>query len=128
MAIEHTYIFFKSRDELLRIEVSKIVYLESDGNYTVVVMVNKLRASILLNLGEMEKVLATQLGESANMFIRLGRRFIINMQYIHSVNVLKQHLIMSDYEHFTFQLPVSKEALKKMKELMVQDCQMSEML
>lgn len=39
------YIFFNSRDELQRIEVSKIVYFEADGNYTTTVMVNKLRDS-----------------------------------------------------------------------------------
>ena len=55
MTIGDTYIYFNSRVELKRIEVSKIDYFESDGNYTDIVMVNKLRASILMNLGEMEK-------------------------------------------------------------------------
>ncbi len=113
------YIFFNSRDELHRIEVSKIVYFEADGNYTDIVMVNKLRASICMNLGEMEKVLAIQLGDHSKMFMRIGKRFIINMQYVYQINVLKQHLILSDYDHFAFQVSISKEALKKMKDLML---------
>ncbi len=113
------YIFFNSRDELHRIEVSKIVYFEADGNYTDIVMVNKLRASICMNLGEMEKVLAIQLGDQSKMFMRIGKRFIINMQYVYQINVLKQHLILSDYDHFAFQVSISKEALKKMKDLML---------
>ena len=28
------FLFFNSRDELLRLDISKIVYFESDGNYT----------------------------------------------------------------------------------------------
>ena len=115
-----SYLFFTSRDELQRIEVSKIVYFESDGNYTDIVMVNKLRASILMNLGEMEKTLALQLGEGARTFMRIGRRFIINLQYVYSINVLKQQLILSDYDHFAFQITVPKEKLKNMKELMLQ--------
>ena len=113
------YVFFNSRDELQRIEVSKIVYFEADGNYTDIVMVNKLRASIFMNLGEMERALAAQIGDEAKMFMRIGKRFIINMRYVYSINVLKQQLVLSDYDHFAFQVSISKEALKKMKELML---------
>ena len=113
------YVFFNSRDELQRIEVSKIVYFEADGNYTSIVMVNKLRASVCMNLGEMEHVLSEQLSGGDNFFMRIGKRFIINMHYVYSINVLKQQLILSDYDHFAFQVNISKEALRKMKELML---------
>jgi len=112
-------LYFNTRDELNRIDVSKIVYFEADGNYTDIVMVNKLRATIGMNLGEMEKALAMQLGASDNTFMRIGKRFIINMQYIYQINVLKQQLILSDYDHFAFQISISKEALKKVKDLML---------
>lgn len=119
MASESTYIFFNSRDELLRIEISKVVYFEADGNYTDIVMVNKLRASVCMNLGEMEKALAAQIGDEAKRFMRIGKRFIINMQYVYDINVLKQQMILSDYDHFAFQVNISKDALKKMKDLML---------
>lgn len=119
MAIVKDYIFFNSRDELQRIDVSKIVYFEASGNYTDIVMVNKLKASVCMNLGEMEKALAEQIGDKSYSFMRIGKRFIINMQYVYSINVLKQQLILSDYDHFAFQVNISKEALKKMKELML---------
>lgn len=120
MTTDKVYIFFNSRDELQRIEVSKIVYFEADGNYTDIVMVNKLRATVLMNLSEMEKALAAQLGDDAKVFMRIGKRFIINMQYVYQINVLKQQLILSDYDHFAFQVGISKDALRKMKELMLQ--------
>lgn len=113
------YIFFNSRDELQRIDVSKVVYFEADGNYTDIVMINKLRAAVCMNLGEMEKVLALQLGDDCRNLIRIGKRFIINMNYVYQINVLKQQLILSDYDHFAFQVSISKDALKKMKELML---------
>jgi len=112
-------VFFNSRDELQRIEVSKIVYFEADGNYTDIVMVNKLRASVCMNLGEMERTLAAQTGEEGKHFMRIGKRFIINMNYVYSINVLKQQLILSDYDHFAFQVSISKDALRRMKELML---------
>lgn len=119
MTTDKVYIFFNSRDELQRIDVSKIVYFEADGNYTDIVMVNKLRASICMNLGEMEKAIAAQVGDDARVFMRIGKRFIINMRYVYSINVLKQQLVLSDYDHFAFQVSISKDALKKMKELML---------
>jgi len=113
-------LYFNTRDELNRIEVSKIVYFEADGNYTDIIMVNKLRAAICMNLGEMEKALAEQLGPDNRTFMRIGKRFIINMEYIYQINVLKQQLILSDYDHFAFQVSISKEALRKVKDLMLQ--------
>ena len=115
-----TELYFNTRDELNRIDVSKIVYFEADGNYTDIVMVNKLRASIYMNLGEMEKSLAQQLQPAENTFMRIGKRFIVNMRYIYQINVLKQQLILSDYDHFAFQISISKDALRKVKELMLQ--------
>lgn len=112
-------IYFNSRDELSRIEVDKIVYFEGDGNYTNIVTANKLKTVIGMNLSQMEKTLAERLGERATMFMRIGKRFIINMNYVFQVNVAKQKLVLSDQQGFTFQLPVSKEALKKIKELVL---------
>lgn len=117
--MEKDLIFFNSRDELLRIGIDKIVYFEADGNYTDIIMVNKLRASICMNLGEMERALAFQIGDKAKKFMRIGKRFIINMEYVYQVNVLKQQLVLSDYDHFAFQVSISKDALRKMKDLML---------
>lgn len=119
MATDKLYIFFNSRDELVRIETSRIVYFEADGNYTDIVMVNKLRAKVNMNLGDMERAIAAQIGDHAKIFMRIGKRFIINMQFVYDINVLKQQLILSDYDHFAFQISISKDALKKMKELML---------
>ena len=115
-----TKLYFNTRDELNRIDVSKIVYFEADGNYTTVVMVNKLRAAIYMNLGEMEKALVEQLGPEDKTFMRIGKRFIVNMNYIYQIDIQKQTLMLSDCERFLFQLPVSKEALKTVKELVIQ--------
>ena len=112
-------ILFNSRDELLRMEVEKIVYFEADGNYTHIVTKNKLKATIGVSLAKTEVALTAQLGNDAQRFIRVGKRFIVNMRYVYSVNLAKQHLIVSDLSTFAFQLPVSKDALRRMKELIL---------
>ena len=113
-------IYFDSRDELLRVDVNKIVYFEADGNYTNIMMVNKLKGTVCMNLGQMEEAIANQLGDQAQgLFMRIGRRHIINTRYIYSINVLRQHLVLSDYDHFAFQISVSKPALRQIKELVL---------
>ena len=84
-------------------------------------MVNasKHKVCLTLNLANTEKALAAQLGEDAKQFMRIGKRFIVNMNYIYQVNLLKQALMLSDSERFLFQMPVSKEALKLVKDLVI---------
>lgn len=112
-------IFFNSRDELSRIDVERIVYFEGEGNYTSIVTANKLKAVVGMNLSQMEKTLAERLGDGSAVFMRIGKRFIVNMNYVFQVNVAKQRLVLSDLDGFAFQVPVSKEALKKIKELVL---------
>ncbi len=111
-------IVFNSRDEFIKLEIDKIVYLESEGNYTNIVMTNSLKYMVRLNLGETERALAEQLAEEASIFIRIGKQHIVNKNFISSINILKQRLILSDYVLFVYRLDISREALKRLKELM----------
>lgn len=115
------YIYFNSRDELIRLSINSIVYFESDGNYTNVITINKLRSTVGMNLGEMEKALASQLGLVSTIFIRIGKRYIVNRNFIYKLNIQKQMLVLSDLMHFAFQLSISKEALKNMKQLLMEN-------
>ena len=112
-------IYFNSRDKLIRLDIEKIVYFEGGGNYTYIVTANKQKVCVTLNLAHTEEALASQLGDNAKQFMRIGKRFIINMNYIFQVDIQKQILMLSDCEHFLFQMPVSKEALKTVKELVI---------
>lgn len=113
-------IYFNSRNRLIRLDIDKIVYFEGDGNYTYVVTANKQKICLTLNLSHTEEALASQLGEVAKQFMRIGKRFIVNMNYIYQVDIQKQILVLSDCERFLFQMPVSKEALKVVKDLVIQ--------
>ena len=112
-------VYFNSRDTLIRIDISQVAYFEGDGNYTYVVTANKLKSCLTMNLSHTEEALAAQLGEQAKRFMRIGKRFIVNMSYIYQVDIQKQQLTLSDYNRFVYQLPISKEALKTVKELVI---------
>jgi len=114
-----THLLLNSRDELFRIDVSKIVYFESDGNYTNFVLSDKVKGSVCMNLAEMQNLLTKSLQEKAKIFARIGKRHIINLNYVYHISVLRQRLVLSDGEVFAYAIEASKEALKQLKEMYV---------
>lgn len=113
------YLYFNSRDELYRIEMHSIVYIEADGNYIHIVLRNQERSTVCMSLMQMQEVLNSKLKESAAVFARVGKRYIINLQYVYHINSLKQQLSLSDGQTFCHEINLSKEALRNLKELFV---------
>ena len=113
-------LIFNSRDELVRIDVSKIVYFEADGNYTYIVTCNKIKSAICMNLGQMEEMLAEQLKERKSIFARIGKRYIVNLSFVYKIHPQKRQLALTDFSNFLYQIPISTEALKKLKDIMVE--------
>ena len=113
------YLYLNSRDEFLRLDVSQIVFFEADGNYTNIVLSNKLKGVVCMNLSQMQNMISSQLKKKANNFARVGKSYIINMNYIYSIQILKQCLILSDQHTFAFSLSISKEALKNLRDILI---------
>lgn len=113
------FLYLNSRDEFFRVDISKIVYFESDGNYTNIFLSNKIKGTVCMNLSQMQAVLTSSLRESASCFARIGKRHIINLNYIYLIAILRQKLTLSDGENFEYSLSISKDALKKLRDLLV---------
>ena len=101
------YLFFNTRDEFDRIDISKIVCFQSDGNYTNVVLTNKIKVVLGISLSKMEKYLSDTLREKASCFVRVGKSCIINVNYILRINVLKQYVVLTDYDTSNYQVTIS---------------------
>ena len=112
------FLYFNSRDELLKVDLRRVVYFEADGNYTKIVSSNGLTSMVLLNLGKMEELLALRSKTESSRFARIGKRFVVNMSFIYGINVLKQELTLSDQRFFTETISLSKDALRKLKDIM----------
>lgn len=115
-----TTLFFNTRDELVRVRLEKVAYFEADSNYCHVVLINGTKATLLTSLVNIEKLLSEKFSEKAATFVRIGKKFIVNVQYIFQINVLKQRLILSDYSTpGTLEISISKDALKNLKKLYI---------
>ena len=113
------YLYLNSRDEFFRVDITKIVYFESDGNYTNIILNNKMKATVCMNLAQMQSILSDSLKEAAGTFARIGKRHIINLNYVYQIAILRQKLVLSDGENFEYQVNVSKDALKKLRDMYV---------
>ena len=113
------FLYLNSRDEFYRVDVSKIVYFESDGNYTNILLNNTLKGTVCMNLAQMQQILADSLKDGASVFARVGKRHIINLKYVLHIAILRQKLVLRDGENFEYHLNVSKDALKKLREVYI---------
>ncbi len=104
--------------DLVRIAPDCIVYFASDGNYSTIVQTDGEVRMLSYQLGQIEKMIASQLGSEGSVFIRIGKSLIINRSYIYYLNVSKQKLILSDVKGFNHSVTASKEALKQLKDLL----------
>ena len=112
-------IIISNANELVRVRPERVVYIESDGNYSKMVLHDKTEYLFTMNLAHCQQLIEQQLGRDAAMFVRIGRQLIVNRSYIYKVNVNKQKLVMSDLAlNHAFTLQASKEALRQLKELL----------
>lgn len=109
-------LIISNTNELVRVKPERVVYIESDGNYSTMVLHDKTEHLFTMNLAHCQQLIEQQLGKEAEIFIRLGKQLIVNRTYIYKINVNRQQLTMADMvlnEAFTLQ--ASKEALKQLK-------------
>lgn len=116
---EINILYFNTRDEMLRVDLRKVLYFKADRNYTDVYFVNGVHVTLPTGLMSIEQMLETDKLRGRTMpFVRLGRSLIVNISYILHINVLKQELTLSDMTMPGCQrITVAKEALRKLKEL-----------
>lgn len=71
-------------NELVRVYPERIVYISSDGNYSVMVLHDKTEHLFSFNLSHFQQIIEKQMREEASLFIRIGKSLIINREYIYS--------------------------------------------
>lgn len=112
------FLIISTASDLVRIASERIVYISSDGNYSTLVQTDGEMRMLSYQLGQIEKIISSQLGTEGNIFIRIGKSLIINRSFIYYINVAKQKMTLSDVSSFSHTVSASKEALKQLKELL----------
>lgn len=112
------HLIISTSNDLVRIAPDRIVYISSDGNYSTLVQADGEMRMLSFQLGQIEKMIASQLGTEGNIFIRIGKSLIINRSYIYYINIPKQKLVLSNADTVNHTVTASRDALKQLKELL----------
>lgn len=113
-----TTLFFNTRDELIKVKLGRVAYFEADSNYCHVHFINGAKATLLTSLVNIENLLSKHFQKNASNFIRIGKRVIVNSNFIFQINIARQRLILSDFiSNNIIEMNISKEALKNLKNL-----------
>lgn len=107
-----------SRDELVVLDLDEVAYMEADGNYSNVFTMKGMKIMLAMGIGKLEAIVAAAFSPGkGSPFIRLGRSYIINQNYLFRINLSKQKLILSDFGERNYVLTINKQLLKGYKEL-----------
>ena len=112
------FITISKGTEFLRIPADHLVFISADGNYSNVVTRDGKSALVSFQLGQVEDLIADQLGDGGGQFIRLGRGLIINIHFVYRIDIATQQLVLSDWNGCYHELSASREVLIKLKAYM----------
>jgi DNA-binding LytR/AlgR family response regulator len=112
------FITISKGTEFLRIPADHLVFISADGNYSNVVTRDGKSALVSFQLGQVEDLIADQLGDGGGQFIRLGRGLIINIHFVYRIDIATQQLVLSDCNGCYHELSASREVLIKLKAYM----------
>lgn len=111
-------ICLNNRDEMIMLFVDNIAYIMADGNYTKTCYIGGMTTVLSFGISKVETLVSASYADGeVSPFVRLGRSVIINQWFLYDINVLKQHLVLSDCMKNTITLKLPKPLLKKYKDL-----------
>ena len=103
--------------DLLRIAAGELVYAEADGNYTTLMLTDGERRVVTLQLGQLERLIASQMPQAAQGFVRIGKSLIVRLESVRYIHPSRGVLELANPAGQKHELSASREALRLLKEM-----------
>ncbi|MDR0895740.1 MAG: LytTR family transcriptional regulator [Prevotellaceae bacterium] len=114
-------ICLNTRDDMLIIDLDKIVFIKANGNYTQLTYIEGQEQLLTIGLSKVEDIIKQAYPQGQpSPFVRMGRCFLINQNYLYAINILKQKLVLSDCAKHTYIIGIPKQLLKEYKRMIAQ--------
>lgn len=108
-----------TRDDMLFIDLDKMAFAQANGNYTELTYISGQKQMITIGLSKVEDFIRASFAKgAASPFVRMGRSLIINQAYLYAINILRQKLVLSDFNGHVYSISVPKQLLKEYKKVM----------
>lgn len=89
-----TLIFPNTGNELIRINVQDIVYVEADSNYCQMYLSGDNKQDLWFSMKRFIEMVDEQMDNEMPIFIGVGRSLVINRLYIYRINPSKGELVL----------------------------------
>lgn len=90
--IDKEKLVLKTYSEVYFINLEKVIYFQADDHYSYVFYNEKEKMMLPFGLSTIEQSL--EKSDFSKSFVRLGRKYIVNVGKVSKVNVFKQQLFM----------------------------------
>ena len=106
-----------------RTDIDKMIYAMAEDNYVHMYFRNGQNVMVCISLQSLEQlILSVITKDKKGVYTRIGRKYIVNNNYVMQINLLKQQLVLSDLDVVKpIILCVSKDALKVLKQRMTEN-------
>jgi DNA-binding LytR/AlgR family response regulator len=111
------HIVISTSADLLRIAAAELVYAEADGNYTTLMLTDGERRVVTMQLGQLEKLIASQMPQAAQRFVRIGKSLIVKISSVRYIHPSRGVLELQNPAGQKHELSASREALRLLKEM-----------
>ena len=111
------HIVISTSADLLRIAAAELVYAEADGNYTTLMLTDGERRVVTLQLGQLEKLIASQMPQAAQGFVRIGKSLIVKLDSVRYIHPSRGVLELANPSGMKHELSASRDALRLLKEM-----------
>lgn len=92
--MEKLLIIQNGATDLLRLETDEILCVRSDGNYCIMKLSNGEEVQLWMNLLDITRCIDRQLREVKSVFVRTGRQYILNIDYIFDIDTKRDQLTL----------------------------------
>ena len=101
--------------ELYVVDLDRMLYFEADDHYTHVYYSSGTHFMIPFGLAKGEAAPSNK-GRAGDAFLRLGRKYIVNIRRVFHVNAVKQVAVLADDHGTNYTLRLPKPVLRMLME------------
>ena len=118
--MQHDYsLCLSAHDELYRIDLDQVLYMQADDHYTEVYYASGIHFMVPFGLVKIEAQINI-MPDASLSHRRLGRKFIVNTKRIFRINTTKELLYLNDDAGNALSLHVSKPVLRSLMDYIQQ--------
>jgi len=104
-------LYLGGHDEMYLINLDMVMYFQADDHYSHVFYATGTNFMVSYGLSQIESFIIDQ-NPLQSCFLRLGRKYIVNLSFLFHINTVKQIVLLTDMNGTSHSLHIAKPVLR----------------